>query len=95
MFKTININDLLTIINKINIIDIRSVQKYNSGHIPNAINIPYDNLILNPSKYINKDNTYYIYCNMGQKSVSICTYLSKLGYKTVNISGGYEKWLLK
>ena len=95
MFDNISIENLANIINKINIIDIRSNEKFNSSHIPYAINIPFDKLILNPNKYLKLNGKYYLYCTKGKKSISLCTYLSKQGYNVINISGGYEKWLLK
>lgn len=95
MINNISIDDLNLIKENLYIIDIRSNEQYNSNHIPNAINIPQDKLILNPKKYLNYNDTYYIYCKKGKKSISLCTYLTKLGYKVINILGGYEKWLLK
>ena len=92
---SISIQELLKIINHINIIDIRSNQKYNDNHIPNAINISVDNLINNPNKYLENNKTYYIYCQRGIQSIKICNYLRSRGYKIINIIGGYESWLLE
>ena len=95
MIDNINVEQLKLIVSKINIIDIRSVEKYNSSHIQNSINIPFNKLLVEPSIYLRLNETYYIYCSKGIKSLSMCIYLSKLGYKVININGGYEKWLLK
>ena len=76
------------------IIDIRPPLNYNNGHIPKAINIPYNSLIINPSKYLNKNENYYIYCKKGITSAGLCKLLSNMGYKTYSISGGYENWVL-
>ena len=46
MISNINVNELLKL-NNINIIDIRSIEKYNFNHINGAINIPMNNLISN------------------------------------------------
>ena len=77
-----------------NIIDIRSIEKYNDNHIPNAINIPMEKIILDPKKYLNFTDTYYFYCQKGSQSVKLCMYLRKQGYKAINIRGGYEAWIL-
>ena len=74
-----------------NIIDIRNKNDYLLGHIPNAISIPYNDIFLNPSKYLNKNDLYYIYCRTGVTSKKLVNYLNKLGYNTVNIDGGYNK----
>lgn len=91
MISSINVNELK---DKNNIIDIRSLEKYNYNHIPNSINIPSEKLMLEPQKYINKNETYYIYCQKGMNSYNICRILKSLGYNVVNINGGYEKWLM-
>lgn len=90
----INMNDFLNLKGNINIIDIRSIEKYNYNHINNAINIPVEKLLLDPSKYLNKDSKYYIYCQKGMTSNNTCKILEKLGYKVVNINGGYESYIL-
>lgn len=84
----------MPIINQINIIDIRSVQSYNNNHIPNAKNIPFEKLIINPSQYLNLNEKYYLYCQKGLSSENICKILNNMGYNVINIEGGYESWVL-
>lgn len=91
----IDVYKLSSLIGNINIIDIRSREKYNTSHIDTSINIPYDILMNNPNKYLNKDKTYYLYCQRGITSKKICSILSLKGYKVIDIIGGYEAWLLK
>lgn len=81
-------------LNNVNIIDIRSIEKYNDNHIPGAYNIPFDKLLLYPNNYLDKNNIYYIYCQKGKKSSQLCRLLNSKGYHTVNILGGYEAWIL-
>lgn len=91
--SNISINDLLKI-DKPTIIDIRNKVSYNNGHINNAINIPYEELLVNYNKYLLKDKTYYIYCSRGTKSVKLCQIMQMKGYKTIHILGGYQSWIL-
>lgn len=93
MFSSISVNDFLSL-SDVNLIDIRSVEKYNSRHIPGSINIPYDKLISNPSNFLTKGVKYYLYCQHGKTSYNIGMILSKMGYDIVSISGGYEAWIL-
>ena len=93
MISNINMNELLSM-NNINIIDIRSIEKYNDNHIPNATNIPQEKLLMNPNKYLEKDTRYYIYCQKGMSSYNICRILTKIGYKVTNINGGYESYIM-
>ena len=64
------------------------------GNIPNSINIPSNYLITNHSNYLDKDKIYYLYCDTGNKSKLVSEELNCLGYKTVNILGGYNYYLL-
>lgn len=91
----ISIDSLLKISDNMNIIDIRSKQKYNDNHILKAINIDKNELMLNPSLYMNKFDNYYIYCQRGITSNKLCQILRNLGYKTYSIKGGYEEWILR
>lgn len=93
MISNININELLNMKN-ITIIDIRSIEKYNDNHIPNAINIPQEKILLNPNEYLDKNIRYYIYCQKGMSSYNICRILTTMGYKVTNINGGYESYIM-
>ena len=93
MFQSISVTDLKTL-NNINLIDIRSIEKYNNKHIMNAINIPIDQLIIMPDRYLDRNKKYYIYCQKGMQSRKACQILSSKGYNVINITGGYEAWIL-
>ena len=78
-----------------NIIDIRSRDKYNINHIPGAINIEYLELLSNPNRYLNKNDTYYLYCTSGYTSSIVVDKLNIMGFNTVNIDGGFNNYLLR
>ena len=84
----ISIHELLTLANPI-IIDIRDNYSYQEGHIANAINIPYYSLLSNYNIYLNKSDTYYLYCDYGHQSMEISNRLNMLGYKTLYVKEGY------
>ena len=77
------------------IIDIRSKSKYDISHIPGAINIDSLDLLNNPGRYLNMNDTYYIYCTSGYTSDGVVHKLNRLGYNTVNIDGGFNNYLLR
>ena len=93
MIENISIQNLNEI-NNPNIIDIRSIEKYNNGHIPNSKNIPLEQLLIKFNKLLNKKEKYYIYCQKGIQSKKICQILKKNNYNAINILGGYEAWIL-
>lgn len=94
MIASITIDELLKY-NSLHIIDIRSEQSYNNNHIDGAINIPYEKLIANPAKFLDRNQKYFLYCQKGLSSKKVCSILTSFGYKVVHIIGGYEEWILK
>lgn len=95
--NSISINSLLSLLENapINIIDIRSNIEYQQGRIPTAKNINRILLSQNPEKYLNKTETYYIYCQAGHFSNTLVEQLKNKGYNTINIIGGYNNYLLR
>ena len=51
MVESISVYELKKL-NNIKIIDIRSIEKYNSRHIPNSINIPLEKLLTYPALWV-------------------------------------------
>lgn len=74
-----------------NIIDIRDNYSYSLGHVYNAVNIPMNQLLNNPNKYLVKAKTYYIYCKSGVRSKKTCEILRILGYDVINVVDGFGK----
>lgn len=81
--------------NNPNIIDIRNENEFIMGTIPTSKNIPAIKLEISPEKYLNKNETYYIFCNNGKRSKMLTEKLNIQGYRTVNIIGGYFNYLLR
>jgi len=50
---------------EINIIDIRTAKEFEKNSINGSKNIPFTSLIMNPEKFINKEDEYYIICTSG------------------------------
>ncbi|MCM1371106.1 MAG: rhodanese-like domain-containing protein [Clostridium sp.] len=94
MFSIISLKDFENQRGNFEIVDIRSIEKYNNNHIYDSINIPMEKLISTPEKYLNKNKLYCIYCTRGVSSLKVGKILSKLGYRILSLDGGYEAWLL-
>lgn len=78
------------------IIDVRSLDEYNSGHIPNAISLPNETITAdNPQVTAilpNKDQTILVYCRSGKRSKEASNKLVTLGYSHVYDIGGIIDW---
>jgi len=76
------------------IVDVRSSQEYDEGHICGAINIPEYKINCKIDKILlNKENEIVLYCSSGIRSKDAYKKLIKLGYKNVcNLYGGLENY---
>jgi len=67
------------------IIDVSDRYTYRNSHLNNSINIPYDELINNYRHYLNKNESYYLYCKSGKLSRRATMILSSIGYKVYTL----------
>lgn len=67
------------------IIDVSEKYIYELNHIQGSVNIPYSELLNNYRKYLNKNDSYYLYCKSGKLSKRAVMVLSSLGYKVFNL----------
>ncbi len=75
------------------IIDVRRSDEYESGHIPNAINIPNEVIAEEAEdKLKDKDQLLLIYCRSGRRSKEAAQKLVDLGYTNVYEFGGILDW---
>ena len=95
MYDSIDINEIDQISINNNLIDIRDKYEYILGNINRSINIPYNYLLMVPENYLNPSNIYYIYCDSGSRSRRLCEHLTNLGYRVVDLIGGYQNYLKK
>lgn len=95
MSNDISVTELKRMIPGIKIIDIRDNYQFNMGSIPTSINIPTNFLLTNPDIYLNKNSTYYLYCEYGTTSKKVCNQLSNKGFNVINILGGFSEYKLK
>ena len=77
------------------IIDVRSSQEYEEGHLENAINIPYYEIKNKINKISNnKEKEIVLYCEAGTRSKKAYKILKRLQYQNVySLHGGIEKWI--
>ncbi len=71
------------------VIDLRSKEEFEELHVEGARNVPYDNLKMY-RKYLPKDKLYILYCDRGSSSLMAARELSKEGYRTVTVVGGFQ-----
>jgi rhodanese-related sulfurtransferase len=92
-FDTIRINEIVKYIGNPNalIIDLRDRYEYDNGHIPGAINIPYEELE-NYTNRLQKRQQLIFYCDRGNISLLAARDLMKFGYNIKSLYGGIRAY---
>ncbi|MFC2188290.1 rhodanese-like domain-containing protein [Fulvivirgaceae bacterium LMO-SS25] len=78
----------------INLIDVRTAEEFESGHIPTAMNIDIrGHSFTEEIAKLPKEKTYHLVCRSGARSASACEYMESIGFKDViNVAGGMLDW---
>ncbi|MBP1917256.1 rhodanese-related sulfurtransferase [Lederbergia galactosidilyticus] len=76
---------------EVNIIDVRENNEIATGKIPGAKHIPLGQLALRKDE-LDKDKSYIITCQSGNRSKAACGLLEALGYNVEDMVGGMNNW---
>jgi rhodanese-related sulfurtransferase len=77
------------------ILDVRTEEEYNAGHINDSVLIPYNQIESRQDELPqNKSRPILVYCRLGGRSVTASITLITLNYTCVyNMLGGYTAWI--
>jgi len=79
----------------VQLVDVRTANEYNSGHIKNAQNIDYFKTaaFITAVEELDKEKPVYLYCRSGNRSQRAATKLDSLGFKQIyDLEDGYNNW---
>ena len=90
----ISVKELTTLVeNGSLVVDVREPDEYESGHIPGAILVPLSTVLSNTSEF-ESDETVYVVCRSGGRSMQACEMLHDVGISNVvNVAGGTMGWI--
>ena len=75
------------------ILDVRTREEYDQGHIPGAIVIPHEEIAEKAEDVLtDKDQLILVYCRSGRRSKIAAEALVELGYTNIKESGGIIDW---
>lgn len=86
--------ELSEVQDEIVLIDVRTPQEYQQGHIENSmnINIAGDSFKEEVQK-LDKDQPVYVYCKVGGRSAKAASMLKEMGFEEVyDLEGGIRNW---
>ena len=75
------------------ILDVRTQEEFDAGHIPGAILIPNTEIADRAEQELpNKDQLLLVYCRSGNRSKQASQILVELGYTNIREFGGINDW---
>ena len=75
------------------ILDVRTQEEYNQGHIPGAIVISHEEITEKAEEVLtDKDQLILVYCRSGRRSKIAAEALVELGYTNIKEFGGIIDW---
>ena len=75
------------------ILDVRTQEEYDQGHIPSAIVISHEKIAEKAEEVLaDKDQLILVYCRSGRRSKIAAEALAELGYTNIKEFGGIIDW---
>ena len=74
------------------VVDVREPGEYVQAHVPQAVLMPLRTV---PDRHqeLPKDQTVYLVCAVGARSMQAAYFLAQLGYDVRNVAGGTRDWI--
>lgn len=81
--------------NNVVIVDVRTPEEFQQGHVPNAINVPLSDIIDNPAILTSsKEKPIVLYCRSGYRAGKAAEALLKEGHQNLrHLEGDMQGWL--
>jgi phage shock protein E len=74
------------------VVDVRTAGEFENGHLPQAINIPVDEIgMVLPRRFPNRDKAILLHCQSGMRSGVARRQLRALGYQNAFNLGSYGR----
>lgn len=94
--KTVNTDQFsqLLLLDEVQLVDVRTAEEYQSGHIENAVNIDVQmEDFQKKAAKLDKNRPVLVYCRSGKRSSSAASKLEDMGFtRIVNLDGGMLAW---
>jgi len=94
--KTVNTDQFsqLLLLDEVQLVDVRTAEEYQSGHIEGAVNIDVQQEdFKSKAGKLDKNKPVLVYCRSGKRSSNAGSILESMGFKRiVNLDGGMLAW---
>jgi rhodanese-related sulfurtransferase len=88
----VELNGMIKRGEKIRVIDVRSPEDYNKGHIPGSVNMPKGTW--GDTSKLSRENVNVVYCysQVCHLAASAAREFAYSGYQVMELEGGWETW---
>ena len=77
--------------NEVVLLDVREPYEIEICNVKGSLFIPMNEIPQNIEQ-LDKEKRYAVMCHSGVRSLYVSNYLNSLGYNTLNVIGGIERW---
>jgi len=77
--------------NEVVLLDVREPYEIEICNVKGSLFIPMNEIPQNIEQ-LDKEKRYAVMCHSGVRSLYVSNYLNSLGYSTMNVTGGIERW---
>ena len=77
--------------NEVVLLDVREPYEVEICNIKGSLYIPMNEIPQNIDQ-LDKEKRYAVMCHSGVRSLYVSNYLNSLGYSTLNVIGGIDRW---
>ena len=77
--------------NEVVLLDVREPYEIEICNVKGSLFIPMNEIPQNIGQ-LDKEKRYAVMCHSGVRSLYVSNYLNSLGYSTLNVVGGIERW---
>lgn len=74
------------------VVDVRTPQEFAAGHVPGAVNVPFDEVTRRTAELGDPDAPLVLYCRTGRRSGIAAEALRRLGYEKVYDAQRMDTW---
>ena len=88
--ESIDSDNLSSIVESINLVDVRKLSERSNGFLKNTISVPLD-IFQDNLNSLDKNKKYYVHCAGGYRSMIACSILKRNGFNSpIDVTGGFS-----
>jgi phage shock protein E len=77
----------------VKVVDVRTPEEFADGHVPGAVNIPYDEVVARVREIGTPSTPVLVYCYSGGRAATAAKALQEIGFTRVYNMEEYDRWV--